>query len=312
MLEPEIQKFIDDFKQLNIDYMSMPVEEARDLCHKLASKRPRLDNIPPTNISTQNLSLPGREIGLRIYKPSNLSQQKLPAIVYFHGGGFVWGLAEFYDDPCSILAGRTQSTIISVNYRYAPEFPFPAGLNDCYESFCYIQKHATQFNVKGDDISVAGDSAGGTLAAAVCLRARDEKGPIIRSQLLIYPGLEYNLEKKSFREMGKDYILTTDLIDWFYSKYLPNKEDRTNPLAMPLNAKDLSRLPPALIITANYDPLCDDGSDYAARLRDAGNKVKLICYETMNHGFIVYGALSPVAQRNVEEIAAEFAKLKSI
>lgn len=309
MLEPEIQQLITAFAALNLNYINMPPATARELAHGLANQRPHLNDIPAMQIMDKTIELPERKLALRIYKPLSLAEQTLPVIVYFHGGGFVWGKPEFCDDPCCIIADRTRSVLISVDYRYAPEFPFPAALNDCYDTVCYVQQHAEEFNIIPDKLSVAGDSAGGNLAAALCLRARDEQGPAIKAQLLIYPCLEYDFTKESFRTMGKNYLLTQELVEWFYNQYLPRNEDRKNPLAMPLNAKNFSHLPQALIITAKYDPLCDEGKEYANRLSAAGNKVELICYKTMCHSFIVYGTICHAARLAVEEIAEKFAEI---
>lgn len=309
MLAPELQQLINEFKSLNINYTQMPAADARRLAHELSAKRPRMPDVPPTQITLQKIALPGRDINLRIYKPAVLAEKITPVIVYFHGGGFVWGRPEFYDDMSAILADASQATIISVDYRYAPEFPFPAGFNDCYETLEYVQQHATQFNINADKISVAGDSAGGNLAAAVCLKARDEQGPKIQAQLLIFPCLEINFDRNSYRTMGQNYLLTTELMHWFYDQYLANADDKKNPLAMPLNAKDFSNLPPALIIAAQYDPLCDEDEEYAARLKTAGNRVDYVCYSSLIHGFITLGMVCPAAKTAVEDMAAKFSQL---
>ncbi len=308
MLEPEIQKLIETIKEANIDYRKMPITEARELRHALARKQPRLANPPATKIDDQTVALSGRNIRLRIYKPLSLSEQVLPVIFYFHGGGFVWGMVESYDDVCSILADATRSAVISVDYRYAPEFPFPAAFNDCYESMAYVLQRAKEFSIDSSNIAVAGDSAGGAIAAAVCLRTQDEQGPEIRAQLLIYPWVDCNFETVSYKEMGRDYILTTEMMKWYANQYLPNIEDRKNLLAMPLHAKDFANLPPALVVTAKYDPLCSEGEDYAKRLQEAGNQMQLICYETMNHGFITHAGFCPAAHRAVIEISNKFAQ----
>jgi acetyl esterase len=311
MLDSEIAQFIDAFNALGIDYSQMSAQEARALSHELSGKRPMMKDLPATDIQTATVDLGDRVIGIRIYRPKHCAQKVLPAILYFHGGGFVWGLPEHYDEFCSVLADRAKAAIISVDYRYAPEFPFPAGLNDCYEVLQYVNAHPQKFAVDATHISVAGDSAGANFAAAICLRAREEDHLKIRAQLLIYPCLDVNFETPSSREMGEGYLLTTKTMKWFYQHYLQDKGEENNPLAMPLRAADLSRLPPALIVVAKYDPLYDEGKKYAERLREAKVAVELLSYDTLIHGFIRYGSVCKAARLANEEIVAEFTRLPS-
>lgn len=307
MLDKEIAQFITDFNSLGIDYTKMTPQAARALSHELSSKRPLMKDLPEMNIETCTITK--RAIKVRIYRPKRYTSEILPAIFYFHGGGFIWGLPEHYDEFCSVLADCAGAVIISVDYRYAPEFPFPAGLNDCYDVVSYVAKNPEKFNIDPQHISVAGDSAGGNFAAAVCLRARDESKLKLRAQLLIYPCLDVDMNTPSNREMSEGYILTTEAMKWFYQLYLPNLGDQNNPLAMPLKANDLSHLPPALIIVAKYDPLFDDGKKYFDRLQAADVSAEFLCYETLIHGFIRYGVLCQAVRHANEEIATKFAAM---
>lgn len=236
--------------------------------------------------SESDMTLPGPQepIAIRLYRPP--IDGVLPVIVYFHGGGFVIGNLDSHAHICQDLAQRCGALLISVDYRLAPEHRFPAAIEDAYAAVCWIAAQAHRFGADGARLAVAGDSAGGNLATLCCMRARDESGPPIRFQLLAYPGTHIRSAFPSRIENGEGYFLTTEVIDWFYRNYLRSEDQQDHPWASPLLAADLGRLPPALVITAEFDPLRDEGEAYARRLADAGVIARSSRYAGAIHGFL--------------------------
>jgi acetyl esterase len=250
----------------------------------------------------EDIAAPGPTgpIPLRIYTPVAAGGASLPAIIYFHGGGFVLGDLNSHDGLCRALANESGHRVISVDYRLAPEHPFPAAVEDCFAAAKWIEENAPDLGVDPNRLAVAGDSAGGNLAAVICLLARDNKNtPALDFQLLIYPVTR--LERgPSTRPHGSGFLLDNRSIEWFRKHYLPDDADPNDPRLTPLDA-DLSGLPPAYIVTAGYDPLRDDGIAYAERLKQAGVKVVHMDYPTMIHGFFSMQGLVPLS---IEAIAA--------
>jgi acetyl esterase len=220
-------------------------------------------------------------IPVRIYTPTGSGP--FPVTVFFHGGGWVVGDLNGQDADCRSLAHGSCSIVISVNYRHAPEFKFPVPVEDAYAATLWVSHNAASFNGDGAQLAVSGMSAGGNLAAAVSLMAKDRKTPALKFQLLIVPVTNYAFDTSSYTENGKDYILTKGEMEWFWSHYLQTPDDGVNPYASPLRATDFTGLPPAFVATAQYDPLRDEGLAYAAKLRDAGVAVTYRCYEGMIH-----------------------------
>jgi len=226
----------------------------------------------------------GGPIPIRIYQPTN--ESSLPIIVYIHGGGFVLRSIDSHDKVCRRLARDNQAIVISIGYRLAPEHPFPAAVHDCYDVTKWVVEHA---DIHGGDVSrlvMMGDSAGGNLSTAVCLMSRDLDGPEICYQVLIYPCTDGTLTSPSIRHYGEGYFLTEKMMHWFLNHYKKTAEDIYSPYLSVLLAKDLTNLPPAFILTAEYDPLKDEGQQYAERLEAAGNEVIYKDYGGMIHGFI--------------------------
>ena len=222
-------------------------------------------------------------VPLRIYRSS---QDACPAIVYFHGGGWVIGDLDTHDSVCRQLALGTGAAVIAVDYRLAPEHPFPAALDDCYAATCWASSHAVELNIDPARLAVAGDSAGGNLATCVCLRIREEGGPRLRHQLLVYPVTDTAMDTASLKENAEGYLLTRDAMVWFFDQYLgKGGKNRDNPYAAPAKAKSLAGLPPACIITAEFDPLRDEGEAYGQALATAGVPVKAQRFDGMIHGF---------------------------
>ena len=231
----------------------------------------------------QTLPGPAGEIPARVYLPD--AARSLPTLVYFFGGGWVLGSLETADAVCRRLANSVPCAVVSVSYRRAPEHPFPAGLEDCHAATCWVAEHGAEHGLDGDRLAVGGASSGGNLAAAVALLARERGGPRLSFQLLVYPPLDHRAETGSMRERSEPPFFSPEDVAWCWSHYLPDPTAGETPLASPLRARDLRRLPPALVITAELDPLRDEGELYAARLREAGVAAELIRFDGMVHGF---------------------------
>ncbi|TFD62186.1 alpha/beta hydrolase [Cryobacterium suzukii] len=232
-----------------------------------------------------------RRIPIRLYHPvvteSGGGPQPRPLIVYFHGGGWATGNVEVADRPARALCQGAGAVVASVEYRLAPEAPFPAGLEDCYAAVQWLSRHVEQLGVDPDKIVVFGDSAGGNLAAATTLLSRERGGHPIAHQILLYPALApaERSPYPSYAQNSSGYSLTRAGMKWFWELYLASAADALNPLASPLLAQDVSGLPSATIITAEFDPLRDEGAAYAQRLRDVGSDAELVEYAGTIHGF---------------------------
>lgn len=258
--------------------------------------------------SIEDKSIPvgnSTNITVRIYKP--VGEGRLPLIVYFHGGGWTIGSINTHDPICRALSVWAKAVVVSVQYRLAPEFLFPISLEDCYQATLWTQQHAKELNADASRLVVAGDSAGGNLAAVVCLMARDRKlkdetTPTISHQLLLYPITDANFETSSYKENANGYMLRRSDMQWFWDQYIPNPWERSNPYASPLQA-DLSNLPPATVITAQYDTLRDEGNAYAKKLQAAGVKVTHREIPGMIHGFIGFAALVDKGREVLKECA---------
>ena len=238
-------------------------------------------------------------LAVRAYRP--VLDETLPALVFFHGGGWTIGDLDTHDVLCRQLAHGTRCAVFSVDYRLAPEHPFPAAVDDCFSAVRYIAKNHAALKVDPARIGVGGDSAGGNLAAVVALMARDRSGPPLAYQMLIYPATDQRCEFPSHERNGEGYLLTKDGIRFFRGGYLPDAKDRTDWRASPLLAASHARLPPAFVLTAGYDPLVDEGRAYAERLAQAGVEVAYREYSDMVHGFVLFGGAVDTANTAVAE-----------
>jgi len=246
-------------------------------------------------VASASLLLAPGPVALRYYRPLGAqAEDKLPALVYFHGGGWVIGDLDTHDVLCRQLANGARCAVYSVDYRMGPEHPFPAAVEDCLAATKFVAS-------RHDRIAVGGDSAGGNLATVVSLAARDAGGPAIEFQLLIYPATDQRAQHPSITRNGEGYLLTRKAMEYFQSLYLPNKADLTDWRASPLLAKSLAGLPPAFVITAGYDPLVDEGRDYAERMAKEGVEVAYREYPDMVHGFILFGGMIDTANAAVAE-----------
>ena len=252
-------------------------------------------------------SIQGAAIPVRIYAPEGTGP--FPVLVFFHGGGWVVGNLEIYDAICRTLTNSAGCITVSVDYRLAPEHKFPAAAEDCYESTRWVVENSATFNGDPGRVAVGGDSAGGNLATVVALMARDRGGPSLVFQVLIYPVTDhYTAGHASYEENAEGYFLSRDEMIWFWNHYLLGEEEAKHPYASPLKAVDLHGLPPALVITAEFDPLRDEGEMYATRLREAGVPVIATRYDGMMHGFINMSGVLDQSKRAFSQIAAELHK----
>lgn len=246
-----------------------------------------------------------RTLDLRIYRPH--SERDLPPAAFFHGGGWVAGTPRAYDQICSRIAASTPCVIASVAYRLAPEHRFPAAFEDACDAIAWLAAEARELGADPDRLSVLGLSAGGNLAAAAALHARDTGGPGLLRQVLVYPVTDQAMASESHREMGEGYVTTHAQIGFFWRQYAPDAELRLSPYASPLGSADLGRLPRALVFGAEFDPLCGDGEAYADALRAAGGDAEFELCLGQIHGFLSLFPDSPTSRRVIDRIASELA-----
>jgi acetyl esterase len=286
---------------------SLPVSETRQAFAGIAAFGG--PPAPLAKVESRTIPGPGAEIPLRIYTPEGAGP--FPVLVYFHGGGWVIGSLDTHEGVCRQLAKRSGAVVVSVDYRLAPEHKFPAAPEDCYAATLWVAENAAKIGADGRRLAVGGDSAGGNLAAVVSLMARDRAKPTIAFQLLIYPVTDHSYETASYRDNADGYLLTKDSMVWFWNHYLKGAGDGAQPYASPLRARDLEGLPPAMVVTTEFDPLRDEGEAYAERLRQAGVPVKLKRYDGLIHGFFMMTGFFPQALQAVDEAAAEIRALKA-
>lgn len=252
-------------------------------------------------IDYRYISGPTAELPIKIYTPEGIGP--FPAVVFFHGGGWVAGNIEINGVQHQQIAHDARAVVIAVNYQKAPEHKFPIPFDDCYSTLEWVVANAQALNINVDEIGVAGDSAGGNLAAAVALKARDVKGPKIAFQILIYPAVDYNFEYPSMIDNAVGYSLTTQGMKWYWDQYMATTDDLANPYFRPMAAENLSNLPPTFTLTAELDPLRDEGEIFAQRLHDAGVKSVLKRYDSLIHGFALMQGFLPEAREAMQDIA---------
>jgi acetyl esterase len=298
-LDPQAQRVLEQIAALGLPpNHTVSPEQAR-----INSKaRPRAAGPEVTKVEDRTIPGPEAEIPVRIYTPAGSGP--FPILVWFHGGGWVIGDLDGADATARHLTVGAECVVVSVDYRLAPETKFPGPLDDCYAATVWAARQAAQIQGDADRIAVGGDSAGGNLAAAVSLMARDRHQPALVFQLLVYPVTQFSFDTTSYRDNAEGYLLTTDSMRWFWDHYLRHAADGDNPYAAPLMAQDVSNLPPALVITAEFDPLCDEGEAYAQRLRQAGVSTQCSRYDGMIHGFFAMPALLDKGQQAIAEAVA--------
>jgi acetyl esterase len=280
---------------------TLSVDEAR--AADLASIRATGgDPEPVFQVADRTIPGPAGELPVRIYRPSG--SPDLPVLVYFFGGGWTLGSIDTSDGVCRHLANAVQCLVVTVGYRLAPEWTFPAAVEDCYAATRWVTTHGDELGADPGRVAVAGDSAGGNLAAAVTLLMRDRAGIPLAGQVLAYPNTDYGSETASLRENVDPWLFNATSVAWYWRHYLASEEDGLHPLASPLRAADHSGLPPALVITAEHDPLRDQAEEYAHRLSSAGVEVRLRRYEGMVHGFYTMSGTVDAARSALAETAA--------
>ena len=307
--DPQMRAVLDELTSLNPKPIStLSASEARmqpgaaDAVMKLMRDK-GMSTAPQEvgGVKSVNITGPGGDLGIRVYTPHG--NGPFPGLVYLHGGGWVIGSIDAYDSSCRILCNTAKCVVLAVNYRQAPEFKFPAPLEDSYAATQYVMGHADEFNVDRSKIAIAGESAGGNMASSVCMMARDRSGMMPIHQLLIYPVTDYNLNTPSYMANVDAKPLNRAMMKWFFDQYLNSPSDGSNPYVSILRG-DVSKLPPATVITDQIDPLHDDGTNYAAKLKTAGIPVQSENYDGVTHEFFGMGAVVDTAKR-AEMFAAD-------
>jgi acetyl esterase len=281
-LDPQLQAMRDQRERDHVPPLyDMSLTEAR--AADLASIRAGGGDPEPVHeVTNLTITGPGGELPLRLYRPA--SERPLPVLLYFFGGGWVLGTIDTADGISRSLANASGALVAVVGYRLAPEHPFPAAIDDCYAAVRWVAEHSGEIGADPARIAVGGDSAGGNLAAGIALRARAD-GPALVGQLLVYPNTDQLADDQSMRAADDPFLFNRHSVAWYRRHYLTGPGDAANPLASPLRAESLAGLPPALVITAEYDPLRDQGEAYARRLAGEGVQAELSRYPGMTHGF---------------------------
>lgn len=301
-LHPQAQQLLQQLAQLELPPLTTHEQvQARELAAKLRGKS--IIPLRLARVENRTISSPNGDIPIRIYTPHG--NKPLPVLVFFHGGGWVLGDLDAVDSNCRSLAKDAGCVVVSVDYRLAPEHKFPAAVEDAYAATVWVANNAAAIAIDVTRIAVAGDSAGGNLAAAVTLMARDRGEPKLMYQVLIYPVTQYAFDTDSYREYAEGCGLTKEEMIWFWHHYLASTADGQNPYASPLLAENMSNLPPALIITAECDVLRDEAQAYATRLQSAGVSVHLKQYDGMIHGFVGMALVLDGGKNAIADIASQ-------
>ncbi len=303
-LDPQAQALLDAVRKAGLpELWQLTPDQAREQ-YALRVRRLDVRDEPIHAAETLRIDVADRSLRVRVYRPrEQMIGERLPVLVWYHGGGFVIGDLDTHDSACRRLSRLAQCLVVAVDYRLAPEHKFPAAVDDAMAALRWVALHGERIGADPARIAVGGDSAGGNLAAVCALLARDEGFPSLALQLLIYPATAPEPETASHRAFAEGYLLTRNTVTWFYRQYLRSSKDQQDFRFGPLVAEDLSKLAPAFVLVAGYDPLRDEGVQYASRLIEAGNRVTLVNYEGMIHGFfIMLGALD-AARRAVEQSA---------
>ena len=303
-LDPQAKRLLDRIHAANpIPYSRLGAVAAREL-YKVS--RGPLAPPAPEVAAVEDLDLPGPGGTLRVrhYRPhGSTASETLPALVFFHGGGFVIGDLDTHDVVCRLLANASRAAVLAVDYRLAPEHPFPAAVDDAVAATRWIAASTWALRIDPARIAVGGDSAGGNLAAVVAIALRDAGGPPLALQVLIYPATDLSAGHASHLTYAEGHLLTRDSVLWFHGNYLGDLARAEDWRASPLRATDLGGLPPAYIVTAGFDPLLDEGEAYAERLIASGVRVTYECFTGQIHGFLLMGGVLAAANHAVARAA---------
>jgi acetyl esterase len=299
-VDPQIQALLDRGTGVPATH-TLPVAEARRQYEARIALM-----APPAQVATvaeRAIDGPGGSLKLRIYTPAGSGS--FPLLMFFHGSGFVLCSLDTHDGMCRNLATGIGCVVVSVDYRLAPEHKFPEGPDDCLAATRWAAAHTAELGIDPARIMLAGDSAGGNMAAVTALRIRDEGGPALCGQMLLYPVTDYHTPgTPSYAENADGYGLTRDTMEWFWGHYLNDPAEAGNPYASPLRAPDLTRLPPAYVVSAEYDPLRDEAEIYGERLRAAGVPTEITRRRGMNHGFLFWVGVVAAADAAMAEACA--------
>lgn len=299
MVDPEARAYLDWLASLAQPPLAQQSPEAIRRQNKLNAAALAGEQQPLEHVEDIAIPGPAGSLRARLYADSRGSRP--PVLLYLHGGGWVVGDLDTHDPVCRAIAARAGCAVVSLDYRLAPEDPFPAALEDGWAALRWLTE---QPGFNADRISIGGDSSGGNLAAVLARWARDRGGPALRAQVLIYPVTDCDLDSESYREVGAGYGLTRDSMRWYWDRYLADPESRRSPDASPLRASDLGGLPPALVITCELDPLASEGIAYAKALRQAGVPVEHVHEPGMIHGYIRIAKAISRARKSWDDCAA--------
>ena len=279
-LHPKMKYFLENLLPVYPEGYQVTVEDIRERTSRMLA-----EGEPVYKVEDRSIEGPESLLPIRVYTPSE--ESPLPIIVFFHGGGFVYGDLDTHDSVCRALANVSNHIVVAVDYRLAPEHPFPAAPNDCYAAAKWVYEHAEELNGDASRLSLVGDSAGGNLSAAVSLMAKEKGGLEIAKQILIYPSTDIKSGNKypSYEENSEGYFLTKETMGLFGRAYIQDESLRYHPYTAPMLAEDVSGLPPTMIITAEFDPLRDEGEAYGEKLRQAGVEVDVHRENGLIHGF---------------------------
>jgi acetyl esterase len=303
-LDPHAKKLLDMLNAAGVGDVSRLAPEAmREGFERLAGMV-SVNGVAVDAAEDRRLPGPGGPIPVRVYAPKGGGAATLPGLIYFHGGGGVFGSIESHDNLCRVLANASTCRVVSVGYRLAPEHKFPAAVEDAFAATGRIAEHAREFRIDPSRLAVGGDSLGGGLAAVVCRMARDGGGPAIALQVLLCPAMDMSNDSESRTAFAAGYFLNQATIDWTLKHYCAPGADLADPRMSPLLAEDLSRLPPAQVHTAEFDPLRSEGAAYAVRLKRAGVAVRHTCHAGMIHHFYAMGGVIPYARTAVAAAGA--------
>jgi acetyl esterase len=307
-LDPIVKGFLDQMKAMGGPKMSEAGAEAGR-----AQFAGLMQLVGPKDVpvgKTENLVVPSAAGGIpiRVYTPVAAGRDPMPALIYFHGGGWVIGNIDTHDGLCRLMANEGAFRVIAVEYRLAPEHKYPAALDDALAALTWVASNAADIGVDANRIAVGGDSAGGALAA-ICTQYAKSKGIPLEAQMLLFPVTQIGEQTGSLKEFAVGYFLEKETLDWFYDCYLPPGADKNDPRISPLRAKDLSGLPPAYIMLGGFDPLHDEGMQYADKLRAAGVKVTVADHSDMVHTFIYLQSVLPQAHEALSSAAKAVAKM---
>ena len=305
-LHPRLRERLDYEAHAFPDLTLLPVPEGRQVVRAMSAETDRLAGPPPAldRAEDHSIALGSSRLRIRLYFPKGAASPS-PVLVYLHGGGWVFGDLETHDSLCRELAARSRAVVASVDYRRSPEEKFPVALEDGYATIQWLTEPETarRFNLRPDRIAIGGDSAGGNMAAVLAVQARDRRGPSITGQVLICPVTAYNPATPSYTANGTGFGLDASFMPWMWNQYLTSPRQGPDPRVAPLRTPDLSHVAPALVITAEYDLLRDEGELFAERLRQAGVPTQSTRYNGMIHGFLDYRGIAREGGDALEEIA---------